>query len=165
MRRIRPACLALAVALPTAAAVAQPVAGTDEGSIKYRQKVMSAIGADMGAISDLMKYGLPFPTHVVAHAQAISRHADLAADAFERKVTAGPTDAKPEIWEKPDEFLQKLHDMKAAADQLADIAADSEATPADVGARVKALGDACGSCHDSFRKPKEQSYKRAGGGA
>lgn len=162
MRGIHTACLALAVALPTAAALAQSGASSNEGTIKYRQQVMSAVGADMAAISDIMKYGLPFPTHVVVHAQAISRHADLAAAAFERPVTAGPTDAKPEIWERPDEFLKKLKAMKARADELADIASNSESTQADIGGRVKALGDACGNCHESFRKPKEQSYKRPG---
>jgi cytochrome c556 len=166
MRWTQPASLALAIGLLHAGATgAQPAAGADEGAIKYRQKVMSAVGADMGAISDIMKYGLEFQTAVVAHAQSISKHADLAAAAFERKAIDGPTDAKPAIWEKPDEFLEKLRAMKGEADKLAEIAADGEATPANIGIRVKALGDACGDCHDSFRKPKEESYKRAGGGA
>lgn len=164
MRPSRFALAALATALFTAVtSSAQPEAGADEGAIQYRQKVMSAVGADMGAIGDIMKYGLPFPTHVVAHAQSLSKHADLAAAAFERKVVEGPTDAKPEVWEKPDLFLEKLRAMKAEADQLAEVAARSEATPAEIGARVKALGDSCGNCHKTFRKPKEESYKRAGG--
>jgi len=156
--------LALAAALVAATpAAAQPAASADEGAIKYRQKVMSAVGADMGAIGDIMKYGLSFQSAVVAHAQSISKHADLAAAAFERKALDGPTDAKPAIWERPDEFLEGMRAMKAAADALADVAADSESTPANIGIKVKALGESCGECHDSFRKPKEESYKRAGG--
>lgn len=166
MRSFRSRLAALAATLLLAAASsAQPQAGADQGSIHYRQQVMSAVGADMGAIGDIMKYGLPFQPHVVVHAQAISRHADLASEAFERRVVEGPTDAKPDVWEKPDLFLEKLRAMKAEADKLAEIASNSEATPADIGARVKSLGKACGDCHDSFRKPKEESYKRAGGGA
>lgn len=164
MHRIRSAGIAFTLALATpAAAVAQPAAGADEGAIQYRQKVMSAVGADMGAIGDIMKYGLPFQSALVVHAQSLSKHADLAAAAFERKVVDGPTDAKPAVWEEPDRFLEKLRAMKAAADQLAEIAADSEATPAAIGGRVKALGDSCGDCHKVFRKPKEESYKRASG--
>jgi cytochrome c556 len=29
----------------------------------------------------------------------------------------------------------------------------------ELGARVKALGKSCGGCHETFRKPKEESYK------
>jgi len=166
MRSFRSALAVPAAALFIAVASnAQPEAGADEGAIQYRQKVMSAVGADMGAIGDIMKYGLPFPAHVAAHAQSLSKHADLAAAAFERKVVEGPTDAKPEVWDEHDRFLEKLRAMKAEADQLAQVAANASATPAEVGARVKALGDACGNCHKTFRKPKEESYKRAGGGA
>lgn len=165
MPATRLACLSLAAALLAAASAgAQPEAGLDEGALRYRQKVMSAVGADMGAIGDIMKYGLPLPSsHVAAHAQSIARHADLAVAAFERKVIEGPTDARPEIWEQPERFREKMQAMKAKADELAAIAGDPAATPADVGQRVKALGESCGSCHDSFRKPKEESYKRAGG--
>lgn len=164
MPRIRSTGIALVLALGAPAlASAQPAASSDEGAIQYRQKVMSAVGADMGAIGDIMKYGLPFQSALVAHAQSLSKHADLAAAAFERKVVAGPTDAKPAVWEEPDRFLEKMRAMKAAADELAEVASDGTATPAAIGARVKALGDSCGDCHKVFRKPKEESYKRAAG--
>jgi hypothetical protein len=29
---------------------------------------------------------------------------------------------------------------------------------------MKALGEACGSCHKTYRKPKEESYKSKGQG-
>lgn len=161
----RPVALAFAAALlVTLPAGAQPGAGADEGTLRYRQKVMSAVGADMGAIGDLMKYGLPFPpSHVAAHARAIAGHAGLASAAFERKAIEGPTDAKPEIWEQPERFREKMEAMKSEAEKLATIADDPASTPAAIGAQVKALGESCGNCHDSFRKPKEESYKRAGG--
>lgn len=155
--------VALAATVAAGAAYAQAPAGSDEGTIEYRQKLMSGVGADMGAIGDVLKYGLPLPHHVAAHAQMLSQRADLVAAAFERNVSAGPTDAKPEIWTEPDKFRQQTQDMKAAADALAEIAAGGNA--AAIGQHVKALGDTCGACHDSFRKPKEESYKRAGGGS
>lgn len=166
--RWNPTALALIATtslLVASAAHAQSAADADHGAIQYRQKLMSAVGADMGAIGDILKYGLPFQTHVVAHAQSLSKHADLVAAAFERRVASGPTDAKPEIWEKPDLFLEKTRAMKAEADELAEVAAGAEATPAAIGKQVKALGESCGGCHESFRKPKEESYKRQGGGA
>jgi cytochrome c556 len=155
--------VALAATVSAGAAHAQAPAGSDEGTIEYRQKLMSGVGADMGAIGDVLKYGLPLPQHVAAHARMLSQRADLVATAFERDVSAGPTDAKPAIWTEPDEFRQRTQDMKAAADELAEIAAGG--TSAAIGRQVKALGDTCGACHDAFRKPKDESYKRAGGGS
>ena len=155
--------LMITIALHAAPVRAQAPETSDEGTLEYRQKLMSGVGADMGAIGDILKYGLPLQSHIVAHAQMLSQRADLVAAAFERNVSEGPTDAKPEIWAKPNEFRQKTQDMKAEADRLAEIAASGDA--AAIGGQVKALGDACGSCHDSFRKPKEESYKRAGGGS
>jgi len=29
---------------------------------------------------------------------------------------------------------------------------------------MKATGKSCGGCHESFRKPKEKSFRRKGGG-
>lgn len=157
------AALALSVLLAASPSRAQAPATSDEGTLAYRQKLMSGVGADMGAIGDILKYGLPLQSHIVAHAQMLSQRADLVAAAFERNVSDGPTDAEPEIWTKPDDFRQMTQDMKAEADKLAEIAASGDA--AAIGRQVKALGGACGSCHDSFRKPKEESYKRAGGGS
>jgi cytochrome c556 len=154
-RKLSLVAFALSVIAPLSA-TAQP---SDEGAIKYRQKLMAGVGADMGAIGDVLKYGLPLPGHVAAHAKLLSERADLVAAAFERKVSAGPTDAKPEIWQKPDEFRTKTQAMKKAADELAKVAAGGDA--AAIGRGVKALGDACGDCHESFRKPKEESYKQA----
>jgi len=136
------------------------LAQSDEGTLKYRQKVMSGIGADMGSIGDILKYGLPQKDAIAAHAELIARRADLVAAAFERNVSAGPTDAKPEIWQKPDEFREKTQAMKTAAQELAAAAASGDG--AAVGPKMKALGDACGGCHEAFRKPKEESYKRVG---
>jgi cytochrome c556 len=144
--------------LASTAAFAQ--GGSEEGTIKYRQKVMSGVGANMGAIGDILKYGLPQTGQIAAHADLIARHADLVAAAFERDVSAGPTDAKPEIWRQPDEFREKTAAMKTEAQKLAEIAAGGN--PAAIGGQMKALGDTCGGCHESFRKPKEESYKRAG---
>jgi len=134
----------------------------DEGAIKYRQALMGAIGGDMAAISDLLKYGLAYSGNAVVHAEGLASHARLVGNSFERKVTSGKTDAKPEIWEKPDDYLEKVKGFETETAKLVDAAKGGD--PAALGAQLKATGKACGSCHDSFRKPKEESYKRAGGG-
>jgi cytochrome c556 len=140
---------------PTRAA--EKLNAEDMGTIKYRQSLMDAIGGHMSAIGDVVKYGLAYQDQVVRHAEMIEESAEMIAPAFERPVTQGPTDAKPKIWEKQDDFLQKAHALHDAAAQLAFIA--SSADPDTLAKQVKALGKACGDCHDSYRKPKEESYK------
>ena len=81
----------------------------------------------------------------------------LIAPAFKQRVTAGKTDAKPEVWQDWGKFEQAIADYEKAATALAGAAKGSD--PAATGAAVKALGESCTGCHDSFRKPKEQSYK------
>jgi len=143
--------VALAVALPAAAV-------EDEVHIEYRQKVMSGVGADMGAISDILKHGLPYTAAIALHASRMGDAAALVPTAFGVKVTEGLTDAKPEIWAKPDEFEQATKNFADAAADLeaAAVGNDREA----VKAAFKVLGKSCGGCHDTFRKPKEESYKR-----
>jgi cytochrome c556 len=149
----------LALALALVLGLALPASAVDDQvHIDYRQKVMSGVGADMGAISDILKHGLPYTAAIALHADRLGDAAALIPTAFREKVTAGPTDAKPEIWQKPDEFKEAIAAFEDAADDLEDAADDDD--PAAVQAAFKQLGKACGGCHEPFRKPKEESYKR-----
>src|SRR6056297_1838400 len=65
----------------------------------YRQSLMSIVGTNMGAIGDIMKNQLELPGAIANHAGQMADGAVLIAPAFETKITAGPTDAKPEIWQ------------------------------------------------------------------
>ncbi|HSH42687.1 MAG TPA: cytochrome c [Arenicellales bacterium] len=126
--------------------------------ISYRQKVMQSIGANIGAISDVLKYSLPRQDNIPAHAEQMRRAAALIPSAFEDELSEGPTDAKPEIWESWDEFQEYAGDLEQASAELAAMAADSDT--ATFAAQVKKVGDTCKQCHDEFRKPKEESYKQ-----
>ena len=152
----------MAATIITGAASAQDAAKADEGAIKYRQSLMESVGGDMAAIGNIMKYGLPLTGNIVVHAESLAAHAKLASTAFERKVSAGRTDAEPAIWEKADEFKEKTKALETETAKLVEVAKTSD--PAALGLQMKATGKACGSCHDDFRKPKEESFKRKGGG-
>jgi cytochrome c556 len=151
---------AIAIALAFGAAGAPARGADDSVHIEYRQKVMKGIGADMGAISDIVKNGLPFTAQIAIHADKIGTAADLIGPAFEKRVVDGPTDAKPAIWEaaEGEKWDQAIADMRTAAAGLEDAAVGGDAEA--IRAAVKGLGSACGDCHDPFRKPKEESYKR-----
>ena len=151
-----------AALLIAGAASAQDAAKADEGAIKYRQSLMESVGGDMASISNIMKYGLPLTGNLVVHAESLAAHAKLVSTAFERKVTAGQTDAEPAIWAKADEFKEKTKALETETAKLVEVAKTSD--PAALGVQMKATGKACGGCHDNFRKPKEESFKRKGGG-
>lgn len=132
-------------------------AADEKAVIEYRQLVMGAVGSNMGAIGGILKNQLALPGAVANHAQQMADSAKLMGPAFKQKVVAGKTDAKPEIWSDWAKFEKAIADYEKAALGLAAAAKGSD--PAATGAAVKALGESCGGCHESFRKPKEQSYK------
>jgi len=160
LRRTIPPALVVALAATAAlaplAAHAQAVP-SDKAVIDYRQHVMGAIGANMGAIGDILKNKLDRPGAIAIHAQEMVLSAKLIAPAFQQKVVEGKTDAKPAIWSDAPKWEKAIGDYESAAKDLAAAAQGSDA--AATGKAVKALGDACGGCHDKFRKPKEESYK------
>jgi cytochrome c556 len=85
-------------------------------------------------------------------AKDIMGTAEKIPSLFPKGSTAGKTKAKPEIWEKPDEFSKAAKNLSKAAVELADTAKAGD--DAAVTAKVKALGDACGACHKAFRAEK-----------
>lgn len=129
----------------------------DEARIKYRQSVMSIIGTNMGAIGDILKNQLGMPGAIEVHARQMAESAQLIGPAFEKKITSGATDAKPEIWKDGAKFQKAIADFEKAARNLEAAAAGDD--PKAVGPAMKQLGRSCGGCHKPFRKPKEESYK------
>lgn len=129
-----------------------------EGTLKYRQDLMSAIGSDMAAISDILKFRLPLQANIETHASNIASNAGLMKSAFKAPISDGPTDAKPEIWQDWAHFEKDIAKMKAAAEKLSQTVAQG-GDGAAIGAGLKTLGRTCGGCHKEFRKPKKESYK------
>lgn len=154
LRLIRLTLLGAALLLPLSGAYAQ----SDESHIQYRQKVMGSLGANMGAIGDILKNRLPHQGNIAEHARAISISAGLIPSAFEERVTEGPTDAKAEVWSMRGDFEDAVRTLEERSARLAEVASSGDMQA--IVQQVKAVGDACGSCHDEYRVPKEQSYKR-----
>ena len=130
----------------------------DEAFLQYRQKIMKSHGASMGAIGDILKNKLPYKKHIAVHAKKLQEESTLIADAFKKEITAGKTDAKPEIWKDWGKFTaaaEKLNQESAKLDRVA-----QSADMAAIGAQVKEVGKSCGGCHKPFRKPKEKRFKR-----
>ncbi len=138
--------------------VVEAQAQNDEAFLQYRQKVMKSLGASMGAIGDILKYKLPYQNHILTHAKDINQASALVAEAFKKEITAGKTDAKPEIWKDWDKFIAAVEAVRQESAKLAE--ANQSNGMAAVGAQVKKVGESCGGCHKPFRKPKEERFKR-----
>ena len=85
----------------------------------------------------------------------IMENMDTMLDLFPKGSLSEKSRAKPEIWERWDEFSKHSGNARKAAQALADAAraGDEEA----VNVKFKTLGEACKGCHDSFRAEKKKS--------
>ena len=155
MRRISSALSALSVAAAMTAACAEESTSAAEAAAgahyEYREKVMESIGANMGAIGDIMKNKLPHQANIAVHARTIQLAAGLIESAFQEKVVTG--ESLPTVWEKWDEFAAAAKATEEARGNLAAAAATGDM--AATGQAVRALGKTCGSCHKVFREKKE----------
>jgi cytochrome c556 len=89
---------------------------------------------------------------VEAKARDIMGNADKIVSLFPKGSDTGKTKATAAIWEKSDDFAKAAKNLGKAASELA--AAAKTKDDAEIGVKVKALGDACGSCHKAFRAEK-----------
>jgi cytochrome c556 len=114
-----------------------------------RQKVMKSNSADAKAIKAAVE-AKDYAT-VETKAKELMGNADQVA-LFPKGSKTGKTKAKPELWEKPDDFVKAAKNLGKAAGELA--AAAKSGDDAAVGVKFKALGDTCTSCHKAFRADK-----------
>ena len=142
------------LSIPLTSALAQ----TDEDYLTYRQKLMAANGDNMGAIGVILKAKLPYTDNIAVHAEAIQAASQLIEGAFKKKITEGKTDAKPDVWQDWDKFVDAAKKLEEESGKLVEVAKSGDM--AAIVAQVKATGKACGDCHKPFRKPKEERFQR-----
>ena len=137
----------------TAAPLGAPV--EREAALKLmhdRHENMEAIGDALKATGKTLKADQPDLAVVRSSAAKIAELAPNVPSWFPPGTgpDVGKTHAKPDIWQKPDDFTTKAGDMNQAAQafhaaaQAGDMAAINE--------RFAALGKTCKACHDSYRE-------------
>lgn len=124
-----------------------------DDAIKGRQGCMKAHGASMQVMGPMMKGEKPFDAAAIKAALDAANVACADWDkwwgADTQKGETVETFAKPEIWTDAAGFSAagtKLVDAEKAVAAAADEAAFKAAFPA--------MGQACGGCHETFRRPK-----------
>lgn len=144
----------LALAAFVGSMVALPgVAGADdEGTIKYRQSVMKAVGGHAGSIGAIAKGEGGSADHLKGHTAALADLATMVEAAFKDKVIdEEKSRALGKIWEDWDGFAKAAADMKEATAALAAAAAKGE----EIGTALKATFDSCKGCHKDYRAEKK----------
>lgn len=118
--------------------------------IEKRQKAMKSQSA---AVKEI-KAAVESKTHATIEAKAkdLMGTAEQIPSLFPKGSTSGKTKAKAEIWEKNEAFVKEAKALGKAASELA--AAAKAKDDAEVGVKLKAVGDACSSCHKQFRAAK-----------
>jgi cytochrome c556 len=125
----------------------------DGGEIKYRKAVMKAVGGHMNALVGIVKGETANKADMAALAKGMLALAKISQNVFPKGSDAmgGDTDAKSEIWDKPDAFKKVNMAFVDHATNL--VAAAESGDPKKLGAAVGALGkNACKACHDDFKK-------------
>jgi len=118
--------------------------------IEKRQKLMksqSAAAKEIKAAVESKNYAT-----VEAKAKDIMGTAEQIPSLFPKGSTKGKTKAKAEIWENNEDFVKHAKTLSKSAGELA--AAAKAGNDAEVGVKLKAVGDTCSACHKQFRAEK-----------
>ena len=150
MRRVILAS-ALVAALAAATAAAPLAKGKGLAIMHERHEGMEKIGDTNKLLRREITSSSPFMPAIQSGAATIAG-LSVRANGWFPKGTGpelGKTGAKPEIWQKPQDFAAKLHGFQAAAQAFN--AAARSGDMAAIKARYADLGGSCKACHDSYR--------------
>jgi len=142
------------VAVAVAAVVAAGAAAADALSVlQARQAHYKEIGKAAKALGEQLKSGAPSLPVVQAAAKQIDALAPQVPSWF--PAGSGPaagvkTQAKAEIWAKPDEFKHDAATFAEAAHKLDLVAASGDLGA--IRAQAQAMGQTCKTCHEAFRE-------------
>jgi cytochrome c556 len=118
-----------------------------------RQRLMKNVGANWSEIQNKAKAGNA--EAVAVNAEALSLHAQRIPGLFPQGSLTEKSKAKPEIWQKWDEFEKAAKNLEVRAAALREQAVAKNA--AGVQAAVGVFGrEVCGNCHTPFRVPPPQ---------
>ena len=77
-----------------------------EGDKEYREHTMEAIGGHMQATVNILKGEVSHTDHLPIHSRALAELSTMVPTLFPEGSGEG-TDAKPAIWENPDDFAER----------------------------------------------------------
>lgn len=138
----------------TSAASAAPAEASSAVAeqIEARQAGFKKLGKAFKAMSDQLRSGDPDMSilqSATASVPEITSGIETWFPAGTGPESGVKTDALPAIWEKPEDFAQKVGNFKAAAAALALAGQTGDVTA--ITAAFRTTGGTCKACHDSYR--------------
>lgn len=152
MRTALYAAAAATIVFASAMVVAKPLTKGQALAVMHeRHEGMETIGDTNKLLRRELTSDNPFMPTVKSGAATIANLSRRASGWFPAGTgpELGKTGAKPEIWQKPQDFAAKLHSFQVAA-QLFNAAAQAGDANAAKG-RYTDLVRTCSACHDSYR--------------
>ena len=139
-------------ACASAVLVAKPLTKAQALSVMHeRHEGMEDVGKQNKVLRRELSVASPNLAAVRGATATIARHSAEASQWFPAGTgpELGKTGAKPEIWQKPQDFGVKLHNFQVAGRAL-DVAARA-GNFTTIKARYADIGGTCKACHDSYR--------------
>lgn len=131
------------------------IAQSPEEQVDARQNQMKTFGQSTKTISGFLKEGTGDMAAVQEAAAALEEGAQRLPTLFPEGTEQGVSDSRalPAIWERPDDFAQRIETLQAATADLTTAAESGD--KAAVAAAFAPVGQACGGCHENFRLKKD----------
>jgi len=150
-RSFPPAMAVALVACGVGLAGAQSMMKIGSGDVVAdRQRLMKLNGASWKDAQDKFKAGNV--EAIVVNAETMAINAEHIPLLFPKGSLTDKSKAKPDIWEKWDDFEKAAKNLEAWAEKLRDTAKTKDVAATE--AVVKDFGrNACGTCHTPFRQP------------
>lgn len=117
--------------------------------IEVRQAGLDLLGGTFSSIRAVAAAKGDIKT-LEAPAKAMQRFAALMPGLFPKGSETGATKARPEIWSDEAGFAKAAMALATASEKLAALAKAGDADGID--AQIKAVGAACGACHNEYRQ-------------
>jgi len=129
------------------------------GPIRDRHELMESQGQNAENINSAFAEGVEgVATGVIQReAQAIAGSAHRIPDLFPKGSLDPNSRALPAIWENWDKFVALAKQLEEQATSLSNAAGTGEAE--ELKEKTQKMMATCKSCHDQFRRPKEQKGK------
>lgn len=144
--------LTAAAAFTLAAFAAHAQAPKPEDQIKLRKAAYDMIGYSFGGINAMAEGKRPYSKEEATRLADLLVQVSMVPRLFFGEGTdkgEPATRAKPEIWTHRADFDSKMDKMVAEAAKLPAIARSGD--EAALKRQAKAVGEACGACHDDYR--------------
>jgi len=143
--------LAAACLVAATAAIAQERAMKPESQVKLRKSAYALMNYNFATLEAMAEGKRAYDKEAAGKAADwVANLSDVPRHFFgEGTDKVEGTRAKPEIWQKRSDFDAKMDKMVAEAKKLPQAA---RADQASLKKAVDATGDACGACHEDYRK-------------